>query len=77
MITEIWKEREADNTWSWSWSRVYSTFTGASAILAFAHVTYLHHAIPDLATLTGLAGWAIHGYAVNKGFSAFAKQGNL
>lgn len=77
MITQIWKEREADNTWSWSWSRVYSTFTGASAIAAFAHVTWIHHAIPDAATLSGLAAWAIHGYAVNKAATAFGKGQNL
>ena len=59
---------------SYSWARLYSSFTGASAIWAFV-LTVLHtHAIPDAATLAGLAGWAIHGYAANKGITAFAKK---
>lgn len=72
-ITQIWQESDG----TWSWARVYSTFTGASAIWAFVHQVMVTGHIPDAVTLAGLAGWAIHGYAINKGITAFGKEGNL
>lgn len=72
-ILSAWKESDG----SWSWARLYSTFTGATAVWAFVHVVRHAGVIPDAATLAGLAGYAIHGYAVNKGITAMAKAGNL
>lgn len=72
-ITSIWKESDG----SWSWGRIAASVTLISAVWAFIHVVLKSGTIPDFSTLMGLASWATAPYFVNKGFTAFAKSGNL
>lgn len=61
---------------SWSWARLGASVTLLTSVYGFLHVVMHNHAIPDAATLAGLAAWAVAPYAVNKSMTAFAKKDN-
>lgn len=63
--------QESDKTYSWG--RVMGVFTVSAAIFAFLHVVLRTHAIPDAASLVGLAAFGGFPFALSKGIAAAAR----
>jgi hypothetical protein len=62
-----------DGDGSFSWGRVLGVVTIVVACFCLIHVVLKNHAIPDAATLTGLAAFGGFPFALSKGIAAAAR----